>query len=270
MSQHLVIAGAGQAAAQLIQSSRQLGYEGRITLVAEEAYLPYQRPPLSKKYLAGDFERSRLFLKPEAFYEERDVEILSGRRVVELDAEARTARLDDDAKLDWDYLAIATGATPRALDIPGSELDGVHYLRSIADVDAIRASLESSPRVVIVGAGYIGLEVASSCVALGCEVTVLEAAPRILGRVVSDTTAEFFAGLHQANGVGIQCSAAIERFDGSDKVTGVVMADGTVYPCECVVIGIGVTPNIQLAERFAHALVRKPIDTLDIRAWQEY
>jgi 3-phenylpropionate/trans-cinnamate dioxygenase ferredoxin reductase subunit len=249
MSQHLVIAGAGQAAAQLIQSSRQLGYEGRITLVAEEAYLPYQRPPLSKKYLAGDFERSRLFLKPEAFYEERDVEILSGRRVVELDAEARTARLDDDAKLDWDYLAIATGATPRALDIPGSELGGVHYLRSIADVDAIRASLESSPRVVIVGAGYIGLEVASSCVALGCEVTVLEAAPRILGRVVSDTTAEFFASLHKANGVEIQCAAAIERFDGSDKVTGVVMADGTVYPCECVVIGIGVTPNIQLAER---------------------
>ena len=249
MSQHLVIVGAGQAAAQLIQSGRQLGYEGRITLVSEEPYLPYQRPPLSKKYLAGDFERSRLFLKPDAFYEERGVEILSGRRAIELNADARTVRLDDDASLDWDYLAIATGATPRALDIPGNDLSGVHYLRSIADVDAIRANLETAKRVVIVGAGYIGLEVASSCVALGSEVTVLEAAPRILGRVVSDATAEFFADLHASHGVEIHCNAAIERFEGNGQVTGVVMADGTVYPCECVVIGIGVTPNTRLAEQ---------------------
>lgn len=249
MSQHLVIVGAGQAAAQLIQSSRQHGYDGRITLVADEPYLPYQRPPLSKKYLSGEFERSRLFLKPESFYEERGVQILSGRRAVELNPDTQSLRLDDAAQLSYDHLALATGASPRTLDIPGSSLDGVHYLRTITDVDAIRANLEASRRIVIVGAGYIGLEVASSCVALGCEVTVLEAAPRILGRVVSDATAQFFADFHASHGVTIHCSAAIERFDGKATVTGVVMSDGSVHECDCVVIGIGVNPNTSLAEQ---------------------
>ena len=248
MKQHLVIVGAGQAAAQLIHSSRQHGHEGRITLVSEEPYLPYQRPPLSKKYLSGDFERSRLFLKPDAFYAERGVDILQQRRAVELDPGAQTLRLDDDSTLSYDRLALATGASPRRLSIPGSELDGVHYLRTIADVDTIRSSLETAKRVVIIGAGYIGLEVASSCVALGCEVTVLEAAPRILGRVVSDETAGFFADLHASHGVDIHCNAAIDRFSGQTQVTGVVMSDGSVHACDSVVIGIGVTANIALAE----------------------
>ena len=248
MKQHLVIVGAGQAAAQLIHSSRQHGYEGRITLVSEEPYLPYQRPPLSKKYLSGDFERSRLFLKPDAFYTERGVDILQQRRAVELDPGAQTLRLDDDATLAYDRLALATGASPRRLSIPGSELDGVHYLRTIADVDDIRSSLETAKRVVIIGAGYIGLEVASSCIALECDVTVLEAAPRILGRVVSDETAGFFSDLHASHGVDIHCSVAIDRFSGENQVTGVVMSDGSVHACDSVVIGIGVTANTELAE----------------------
>jgi 3-phenylpropionate/trans-cinnamate dioxygenase ferredoxin reductase subunit len=248
MKDHLVIVGAGQAAAQLIHSSRQLGYEDRITLIGEEPYLPYQRPPLSKKYLAGDFERSRLFLKPEAFYEERGVEVRSGRRGVELNTASQTIRLDDDSTLAYDRLALATGASPRKLDIPGNALDGVHYLRTITDVDAIRAGLEATQRVVIIGAGYIGLEVASSCTALGTQVTVLEAAPRILGRVVSDTTAQFFADLHASHNVSIHCDAAIERIDGSTRVKSVIMNDGTVHECDMVIIGIGVTPNTSLAE----------------------
>ncbi|MGD8324682.1 MAG: FAD-dependent oxidoreductase [Gammaproteobacteria bacterium] len=249
MNQHLVIVGAGQAAAQLILSGRQHGYEGRITLVAEEPWLPYQRPPLSKKYLAGDFERSRLFLKPESFYKERGVEVLNGRRAIELSTDSQRLRLSDGSTLTYDRLALATGASPRKLEILGSELEGVHYLRTIDDVDAIRSNLETSKRVVIVGAGYIGLEVAASCVALGCQVTVLEAAPRILGRVVSDSTAEFFAELHASHGVAIHCNAAIERFSGTTRVTGVTMHDGSEYECDCVIIGIGVVPNTTLAEQ---------------------
>lgn len=247
MSQHLVIVGAGQAAAQFVQSSRQAGFEGDITLISEEPYLPYQRPPLSKKYLAGDFERSRLFLKSDSFYEERGVNILSGRTATDLDANAQRLRLDDDSQLDFDRLAIATGAAPRRLEIPGSSLGGVHYLRTIADVDAIRTDLGTSDRVVIIGAGYIGLEVASSCRALGCEVTVLEAAPRILGRVVSDETASFYSDLHASHGVSIHCGAAIERFSGTTNINAVVMSDGSEYACDCVIVGIGVTPNISLA-----------------------
>lgn len=248
MSQHLVIVGAGQAAAQLIHSSRQHGFDGRISVVAEEPWLPYQRPPLSKKYLAGELERSRLFLRPEAWYEEQGVEFHSGRRAIELDADGQTLRLDDDSTLGWDHLALATGATPRKLDIPGSTLGGVHYLRTLNDVDALRTTLDAARRVVIIGAGYIGLEVAASCVALGREVTVLEAAPRILGRVVSDETAKFFSDFHASHGVAIHCNAAIERFAGEQHVSGVVMNDGSIHECDCVVIGIGVLPNTALAE----------------------
>ena len=249
MDKHLVIVGAGQAGASLIQSARQLGHNGRITVIAEEPYLPYQRPPLSKKYLAGDFERERLFLRPDSFYAERGVELLLQRRAVEVDVTAHRVRLDDDTQIDYDCLALATGSAPRRVDLPGSDLPGVHYLRTIADVDGIRADLESAQRAVIVGAGYIGLEVAASCVSRGVSVTVLEAAPRILGRVVCDTTADFYSNLHSEHGTAIHCNADIRRFTGTDKVSGVELADGTIHECDCVVIGIGVLPNVQLAEQ---------------------
>ncbi len=247
MSQRLVIVGAGQAAAQLVTSSRQLGFDGQITMLADEPHMPYQRPPLSKKYLTGEFERSRLFLKPDSFYTERGVEVLLGRRATALDADARTLRLDDDTKLPFDALAIATGAYPRRLSLPGDALPGIHYVRTLTDVDAIRADLHAARRVLIVGAGYIGLEVAASCAALGHSVKVLEAAPRILGRVVCDTTAGFFADLHAEHGVSIRCDAAISGFTGETRVDGVAMSDGTVEACDAVIIGIGVVPNTELA-----------------------
>jgi len=249
MSEHLVIVGAGQAATQLVTSARQLGFEGRITMLADEPHPPYQRPPLSKKYLTGDFDRSRLFLKPDSFYAERGVELVLGRSATELDVEARTVRLDDDSGLSFDALALATGASPRRLLLPGDSLAGIHYVRTLNDIDAIRADIAGRQRVVVVGGGYIGLEVAASCTSLGHQVTVLESAPRILGRVVCDTTAQFFADLHEAQGVAIHCNASLSGFSGDTRVTGVEMSDGTVYACDCVIIGIGVEPNIQLAER---------------------
>jgi len=249
MSEHLVIVGAGQAATQLVTSARQLGFEGRIPMIADEPHPPYQRPPLSKKYLTGDLDRSRLFLKPDSFYAERGVDLVLGRSATELDVEARTVRLDDDSSLSFNALALATGASPRRLRLPGDTLAGIHYVRTLNDIDAIRTDIAGRQRIAIVGGGYIGLEVAASCTSLGHQVTVLEAAPRILGRVVSDTTAQFFADLHEAHGVAIHCNAGLSGFTGDTRVTGVEMSDGTVHACDCVIIGIGVEPNIRLAER---------------------
>lgn len=249
MTQHLVVIGAGQAASQLVVSARQLGFDGRISVISGEPWLPYQRPPLSKKYLAGEFDRERLFIRPESFYAERGIDFLMQRSVMEIDAAARTIRLDDDATMSYDFLALTTGAAPRRIDIPGSTLGGIHYVRTIADVEAIRAELGEGRRVVIVGAGYIGLEVAASCTALGASVTVLEAAPRILGRVVCDTTAQFFSELHAGHGVSIHCGTAISEFRGNAHVNAVVLADGTIHHCDCVIVGIGVTPNVQLAQQ---------------------
>ncbi len=248
MNKHLVIVGGGQAAAQLVQSSRQLGFEGNITLIGEESEAPYQRPPLSKKYLAGELERDRLFIKPPQFYAERGVELLLGTRAESIRTDSRQLRLSDDSRIDYDLLALATGAAPRRMDIPGTALTGVHYLRTVKDVDAIQARLKTSKRVVIVGAGYIGLEVAASCVARGAKVTVLEAAPRILGRVVCDTTADFYADYHKSRGVSIHCGAQVAEFLGDTQVTGVRTSADAVYDADCVIVGIGVTPNTQLAE----------------------
>jgi 3-phenylpropionate/trans-cinnamate dioxygenase ferredoxin reductase subunit len=161
MAEHLVVVGGGQAAAQTVQSLRQQSFPGPVTLVCEEPYPPYQRPPLSKKYLAGELTRERLYLRPESFYAEKGVTLRLSCRAEELDLAARKVRLHDGRSIGYDRLLLATGSRPRRLDLPGIELPGVHYLRTIADVDAITASLHPGARVVLVGAGYIGLEVAA-------------------------------------------------------------------------------------------------------------
>jgi 3-phenylpropionate/trans-cinnamate dioxygenase ferredoxin reductase subunit len=249
MSEHLVVIGGGQAAAQLIQSSRQHGFDGAITLIGAENYLPYQRPPLSKKYLAGEVPRERLYLKPQQFYADREVELLLGTQAETLDLGARRVGLADGSSIAYDRLALATGAAPRRLVIPGAQLPGVHYLRTIADVDAIAAALTRPARLVIVGAGYIGLELAAVCTSLGHDVTVLETAPRILGRVVCETTAQFFTALHESRGVTIHCGASVTEFVGSTHVEAVRTDAGTRYECDCVIVGIGVMPSTALAEQ---------------------
>jgi 3-phenylpropionate/trans-cinnamate dioxygenase ferredoxin reductase subunit len=247
MAEHLVIIGGGQAAAQAVQSLRQQNFAGPITLVSDEPYPPYQRPPLSKKYLAGEIGRERLFLRPAAFYAEKGVTLEQGCRAEELDLAAHKVRLSDGRTLAYDRLLLALGSRVRRLDAPGIALPGVHYLRTIADADAITAALPSGARAVLVGAGYIGLEVAATLRQRGVDVTVLEALERVLTRAVSPEISAFYDASHRAAGVTIRYRAAVKALHGTTRVTVVETADGTRFDCDVVIVGIGVVPNVELA-----------------------
>jgi 3-phenylpropionate/trans-cinnamate dioxygenase ferredoxin reductase subunit len=247
MSEHLVIVGGGQAAAQAIQSLRQQNYPGAITLLCDEPYPPYQRPPLSKKYLAGELVRERLLLRPAAFYAEKGVTLEQNARVEELDLSARRVRLRDGRALGYDRLLLATGSRPRSLDVPGAALPGVHYLRTIADVDGITDGLTPQSRVLLVGAGYIGLEVAAVMRQRGCEVTVLEAADRVMSRTVSVEVSRFYEKCHRDAGVAVQCGAAVKALHGTSRIRAVETTDGRTFDCDIVIVGIGIVPNVELA-----------------------
>jgi len=247
MSEHLVIVGGGQAAAQAAQTLRQQSYAGAITIVGEEPFAPYQRPPLSKKYFAGEVPRERLLLRPAAFYAEKGVALELGRRVLELDAGACTLRLDDGRTLHYDRLLLATGSRVRTLDAPGTQLPGVHYVRTIADIDAINASLTPNGSIVVIGGGYIGLEIAAVARQRGFAVTVLEAFDRVLARVVSSEVSAFYERAHRAAGVEIHCGAAVRALHGAQRVESVEIADGRRFRCDAAVIGIGIVPNVELA-----------------------
>ena len=249
MKDHLVVIGGGQAAAQAIQSARQKGYDGKISLVAEETYLPYQRPPLSKKYLAGELPRERLQLKAETFYTSRDVDLLLGIRALELDRGHKRVRLADGGELTYTHLLIATGSRVRQLDAPGADLEGVHTLRSIADVDAIATRFKPGQQLVIIGAGYIGLEVAAVASTHGLHVTVLEAQDRVMARAVCPEISRFYANYHRQRGVAIHCNTTVHRLLGAESVQSVEVDSGASYRADLVIVGIGVLPNIALAER---------------------
>ncbi len=247
MTDHFVIVGGGQAATQAVQSLRTQNFSGRITLVGTEPYPPYQRPPLSKKYLAGELVRERLFLRPASFYVDKGVDLDIGVTATELDLNRGAVRLDDGRELRYDRLLLATGSRPRNLVAPGADLPGVHVLRTIADVDAIAAALKPSARVVMIGAGYIGLEVAAVAAQRGCGVTVLEAADRVMGRVVGPEVSEFYSNRHREAGVTIHCRAAVRALHGGRCVETVETADGRRFPCDVAIVGIGVVPNDGLA-----------------------
>jgi len=247
MSEHLVIVGGGQAAAQAVQSLRQHNFAGPITLLCDEPYPPYQRPPLSKKYLAGELVRERLFLRPAAFYAEKGVALEQNARVEELEPAAKRVRLRDGRTLSYDRLLLATGSRARTLDVPGATLPGVHLLRTIADVDGITASLAPGARVMLIGAGYIGLEVAAVVRQRGFDVTVLEAAERVMSRTVSAEVSAFYAACHRAAGVAIHCNAAVKALHGASRAASVETADGRVFSCDVVIVGIGIVPNVELA-----------------------
>ena len=247
MAEHLVVVGGGQAAAQAVQTLRQHNYAGAITLLCDEPHAPYQRPPLSKKYLAGELPRERLLLRPAAFYAEKNVTLELGCRVAELELAARRVRLADGRTLDYDRLLLATGSRPRRLDVPGVALRGVHYLRTIADVDGIVAELTAGARVALIGAGFIGLEAAAVLRQRGFDVTVLEAFDRVLGRAVGPEVAQFYADCHRAAGVDLHCGASVRAFVGDERVAAIETADGRRFPCDVAIIGIGVVPNVELA-----------------------
>lgn len=246
-SQHIVIVGGGQAAAQAIITLRQKKFAGRITLVGEEELPPYQRPPLSKKYLAGELARERLFLRPLAFYEKNGVEMRLGVRAEELEPDSRRVRLDDGLSLDYDGLLLATGSRVRCLNIPGSDLPGIHYVRNVADVDRISEAVEPGNRLVVVGAGYIGLEAAAVAATKGLKVTVLEAVDRVMARVVCPEVSQFYFDYHTRSGVDIRCGTMIDGFVGNRRVQGVSAASGEEFPCDLAIVGIGIEPVVEPA-----------------------
>lgn len=247
MAEHLVIVGAGQAAAQAIHTLRQNRFEGSITLVGEEPYAPYQRPPLSKKYLAGELPRERLSLRPLDYYRDKQAELELATRAEEIEPAQQRVRLADGRQLQYDRLILATGSRVRRIDVPGAELMGVHYLRTIDDVDAFAPLLQPGARLVLVGAGYIGLEVAAVAAARGLDVTVLEAGDRVMNRVVSPEVSSFYHRRHSEAGVKLHYGTTVSGFKGAEKVVAVETADGESYPCDLAIVGIGVEPNTELA-----------------------
>jgi 3-phenylpropionate/trans-cinnamate dioxygenase ferredoxin reductase subunit len=250
MYERVVIAGGGQAAVQAIDTLRRKGFTGGLVLIGDEPWLPYQRPPLSKKYLAGALERERLLLRPQHFYESHSVEARLGRRIEEIARGEQRLRLDEGSSIAYDALLIATGSRPRPLAAPGADLEGVYFLRTIADVERIRAELAPGARLVIVGGGYIGLEVAATAREVGLEVTVLEMADRVMNRVVCPQLSTFYQAEHARHGVRILCNSRVRALapaPGTRRVRAVVTEDGEEHAAVVVVVGCGVLPADELA-----------------------
>ena len=245
---HVVVVGAGQAGSAVVAKLRGLGFDGQITLVGEEPAPPYQRPPLSKAYLMGEMEEERLWLRSNAFYAEQNITLRLGEKVGAIDRAAKTLTVGDQT-LSYDHLVLTTGSTPRRLPAAiGGDLAGVYTVRTLADVDAMRAEFAPGRRVVIVGGGYIGLEAAAVARKLGLEVTVLEMAPRILQRVAAPETSDYIRALHQAHGVTILESTGLDRLLGTGHVSGVRLQDGRELPADFVIAGVGIIPGQALAE----------------------
>jgi len=244
----VVIVGASHAAVQAIDTLRREGHDGRIVLVGDEPHLPYNRPPLSKKYLSGEMERERLYLRSAQFYEQSRTEVRLGVRVTAIDRTHQRLRLGDGDELQYDKLLLCLGSRNRLLEVPGSELGGIHYLRSIADVDGIRESLPGAKSLVVVGAGYIGLEAAASARHLGLDVTVLEMADRPLNRVVAPEMSDFYLRRHEREGVRVFCNMSVTGFAGNaeGRVRAVLCGDQE-FPADFVIVGVGILPETALA-----------------------
>ena len=243
----VVIVGAGQAGMQLATGLRQLGCAAPITLLGEEAWPPYERPPLSKAYLAGELERERLWFRHAAAYAKQGIELRLGARAVALDRAAKTITTAAGEVFPYDYCVLATGARARRLDVPGAELGGVHVLRGLDDAEHLRAALRPGLEVAVVGGGYIGMEIAASLTKLGGRVTVVEAAPRIMSRGVAPLVADHVARRHVEAGVRLETGTGVAGFVGEEAVRAVKLADGREVPAELVVVGIGAAVNDELA-----------------------
>ena len=244
----IVVIGAGQAAGQAAASLRQEGYEGEITIIGDETQAPYQRPPLSKAYLSGEVGLDRVLVRPENFYADKGINLQTGVRVESINRADKTIATSTGSTLSYDKLLIATGSRPRILNIQGSDLEGLHYLRTVDDVDGIRTAMEAAKNVCIVGGGYIGLEVAAGAKKAGHNVTVLEMEDRILQRVTTAEMSEFYHALHTGRGVDIRVNTMVSGFAGENgRVTSVLCGDESI-PADLVIVGIGIIPNVELAE----------------------
>lgn len=249
MTERIVIIGGGQAGAQAAASLRQARYDGEIVLIGAEAHPPYQRPPLSKAYLKGALDRERLFLRPAAFYETQNIRLHLDDRVTDIKPEKKTVRTQSGVEIEYSKLLIATGAPPRRLACPGADLAGIQYLRTLNDSDDLSKLLGVEGKIVIVGAGYIGLEVAAILCEAGHEVIIIEMADRVLARVAGAPVSEFYQGLHRRAGVALRLGAAVESFFGDDAVRAVKLVGGEEIDCAAALVGIGAVPETNFAER---------------------
>jgi 3-phenylpropionate/trans-cinnamate dioxygenase ferredoxin reductase subunit len=253
MSPAVVIVGGGQAGYQTAASLRTEGYDGPVFLIGEEAVAPYQRPPLSKAFVLGKQNHSQILLRPETYYPDHQIELLAGEKAIAIDRTARKVHLESGGALGYDTLVVALGARNRSLPVAGATLDGVCYLRTLTDAIEVKQRLEQAQQVVVVGGGFIGLEIAASARTLGKPVTVVEALPRLMARVVAPVVSEFFLAAHRAKGVEILLNAKVQEIEGDThgadrgKVEGILLDDGRRLPADLVVIGIGIVPNTGLA-----------------------
>lgn len=244
----VVIVGASHAGFQLAASLRQHGFEERIVLIGDEAVLPYQRPPLSKDYLDGKIGLDLLLMRPETFYRDHRIDVLTGARVREIDRAGKRVELQSGDRLSYSHLVLATGARNRVPPLPGIELDGVCYLRTLAETDELRQRLAAANHVVVIGAGFIGLEFAAVARAHGKAVRIVELTDRVMGRVVTVPTSHFFAEAHRRTGVEFTFGARAEGIAGhAGRVDGVELEDGARLPADLVLVSIGVVPNEEVA-----------------------
>lgn len=245
---HVVVIGAGQAGSSCVAKLRNGGFEGRVTLIGAEPVPPYQRPPLSKAYLMGDMALERLYLRPEAFYADQGIDLRMDAHVDDIDTSAQSISVHGET-VAYDDLVLTTGSVPRRLPAAiGGNLDGVHVVRDLADVDAMAPRFVKGARVLIVGGGYIGLEAASVAAKLGLHVTLVEMADRILQRVAAPETSDFFRDLHRAHGVDIREGVGLEKLLGEGFVSGARLSDGAEVEADFVIVGVGIAPGSALAE----------------------
>ncbi|MBW2941896.1 NAD(P)/FAD-dependent oxidoreductase [Zhongshania aquimaris] len=248
MSEHCIIIGASHAAAQLVSSLRQEGWEGKISLIGDEPNLPYHRPPLSKAFFVGEKTEDELLIRAADFYDKNNVDLLLGSRVTKIDRDAKKITLEDGAEIAYTKLALTTGARVRKIPFTGCELAGVFYMRDLNDVKQTHKFTGPGKSAVIIGGGYIGLETAASLRKIGMNVIVIEAMERVLQRVTAPEVSAFYTRVHTEEGVDIRTQAGVDAIVGEKHVTGVRLADGTTVPADLVIIGVGVIPNIELAK----------------------
>jgi 3-phenylpropionate/trans-cinnamate dioxygenase ferredoxin reductase component len=244
----VLIVGAGQAGSELSGALRKQGYSGSITLIGDEQYPPYRRPPLSKQFLAGEVTLESLFLKSGETYAREKIVCGYGIGVESIDRNVCTARLFDGTSISYGRLVLATGGRARRLSLPGAERPNVHYVRQIDDIVRLREQFLPGKRLIIIGGGYIGLEAASVGIKNGLAVTIIEALPRVLARVAAPALSAFYERAHRSHGVDIRTGIGVHSFEGSSSVETVVLADGTRLPVDLLVVGIGLIPNTELAE----------------------
>jgi 3-phenylpropionate/trans-cinnamate dioxygenase ferredoxin reductase subunit len=269
----VVVVGSGRAGIRTAEALRKRGFDGSITVLGAESELPYDRPPLSKEFLQKRKTRDEVLLHPASWYGENDVELRLGTEVEEIDRDAAELVLPDGERVPFDALVLATGSTPRTLDVPGADHDGVHYLRRLDDSESLRQALDTGSRLAIIGGGWIGLECAAAGRRAGLDVTLLEAESLPLGKVLGLEMAQLFVDLHREKGVDIRTGVKVESLEThGDRITGVELADGEVVEADVVLVGVGIAPNTGLAEKAGldvdnGIVVDEHLRTVDPRIW---